>query len=47
MEVLIEFVKQEAEHYPIDLNKLVVTGHSLGGITAIDTAYNFPEDIKL
>jgi dienelactone hydrolase len=47
IEALIEYVKQEAAQHPIDLNKLVITGHSLGGITAIDAAYNFSDDIKL
>jgi pimeloyl-ACP methyl ester carboxylesterase len=47
IDVLLKFIKQEAEQYSIDLNKLVATGHSLGGITAIETSLKFPDEIKL
>ena len=44
---LIDYVKQEATKHSIDLNKLAIIGHSLGGITVLDATYNFPDDIKL
>jgi predicted dienelactone hydrolase len=47
IDVLLKYIHQEARKLSIDMGKLVVAGHSLGGLTAIDSALKFPEDIKL
>lgn len=40
IEVLYEYIKNNEEH--VDIQKLTVAGHSMGGITALDAAYRFP-----
>jgi len=38
IEELIEVIKQDSRNYKIDLSKLTMAGHSLGGTTAIEAS---------
>lgn len=42
IDFLIVSIEEEAENLPINLDKLLILGHSLGGLTSIEAARNIP-----
>ncbi|CAI2366078.1 unnamed protein product [Moneuplotes crassus] len=48
IETVIEYIKTESmqEFQSIDMSKLTVIGHSLGGMTMIDSSHKLPDTIK-
>lgn len=46
IEDLISVIKEESHVQPIDISKLAVSGHSCGGITALESIRQFSRDIK-